>query len=59
MSFTAYVTEVRMEEASNLLRTTEDKTYLIAQQIGYSDPNYFSYVFKRHFGLTPSKYRST
>lgn len=58
LGFSAYVTEVRMEQAARLLRETEDKTYLIAQKIGYSDPNYFSYVFKRHFGATPSKYRT-
>lgn len=28
------------------------------QRCGYEDPNYFSYVFKRHFGVTPTKYRS-
>ncbi|HJB96883.1 MAG TPA: AraC family transcriptional regulator, partial [Candidatus Mediterraneibacter intestinigallinarum] len=26
--------------------------------VGYSDPNYFSYVFKRRFGVSPSKYRA-
>lgn len=58
MSFTAYVTEVRMEQAARLLRDTGEKTYLIAEQTGYTDPNYFSYVFKRHFGMTPSKFRA-
>ncbi len=57
-SFTACVTERRMEEAARLLRETGEKTYLIAQRAGYADPNYFSYVFKRHFGMTPSKYRA-
>ena len=57
-SFTAYVTMVRMEAAAEAIRGTEEKTYLIAQQCGYEDPNYFSYVFKRHFGVTPTKYRS-
>ena len=57
-SFTACVTEQRMNEAARLLRDTEEKTYLIAQRTGYADPNYFSYVFKRHFGVTPSKYRA-
>ncbi len=56
-SFTTYVTNLRMEEAARLLRETDEKTYLIAEKIGYTDPNYFSYVFKRHFGLSPSKYR--
>ena len=58
MSFTAYVTQVRMERAAQLLQNTDEKTYRIAEQTGYADPNYFSYVFKRHFGLSPSKFRS-
>lgn len=57
-SFTAYVTGVRMEAAAEAIRGTEEKTYLIAQRCGYEDPNYFSYVFKRHFGMTPTKYRN-
>ena len=58
MSFTAYVTQVRMEEAARLLRETDEKTYRIAEATGFSDPNYFSYVFKRHYGLSPSKFRA-
>lgn len=58
MSFIAYVTKLRMEEAVRLLQDTDEKTYIIAGKIGYSDPNYFSYVFKRQFGVSPSKYRS-
>ena len=57
MSFTAYVTQVRMEHAADLLRNSEDKTYLIAEKTGYLDPNYFSYVFKKHFGLSPTRFR--
>ena len=58
MSFTAYMTGVRMEEAARLLRETDDKTYLIAEKTGYTDANYFSYVFKRKYSMSPSKYRS-
>lgn len=58
LSFTAYVTKVRMDEAARLLRETDEKTYRIAEATGFSDPNYFSYVFKRHFGLSPSKFRA-
>ena len=58
MSFTAYVTKLRMDRAAALLRDTDEKTYLIAEQTGYLDPNYFSYVFKHHFGMPPSKYRA-
>ena len=59
MSFTGYVTVVRMEAAAEALRNTEEKTSLIARQCGYEDPNYFSYVFKRHFGMSPTKYRAS
>jgi len=58
MSFTAYVTQVRMDEAVRLLRETDEKTYRIAERTGYSDPNYFSYVFKRRFGVSPTKFRA-
>lgn len=57
-SFTAWVTDLRMAEAARLLRQTDEKTYLIAEKTGYIDPNYFSYVFKRRYGVTPSKYRA-
>jgi len=57
MSFTAYVTQVRMDEAVRLLRDTDEKTYRIAERTGYSDPNYFSYVFKKKYGVSPTKYR--
>ena len=58
MSFIAYVTNVRMERAAHLLLESDDKTYLIAEKTGYTDPNYFSYVFKKQFGMSPSKYKA-
>ena len=58
MSFTAHVTLTRMEAAAEALRSSEDKTYLIARRCGYEDANYFSYVFKKHFGVTPTKFRA-
>ena len=48
-----------MEKAVNLLLGKDEKTYIIAQQVGYSDPNYFSYVFKKQFGVSPSRYKSS
>ena len=38
--------------------TGNEKTYVIAEKVGYSDPNYFSYVFKKQFGMSPSKYKA-
>ena len=57
MSFVTYLTNVRMTEAQRLLDTTDEKSYIIAGMVGYEEPNYFSYVFKKHFGISPSKYR--
>lgn len=58
LSFVAYLTKIRLEHAVELLRTTENKTYVIAEAVGYTEPNYFSYVFKKQYGISPSKYRA-
>lgn len=57
-SFVSYLTQERLKQAAHLLETTSDKSYMIAEKVGYSEPNYFSYVFKKHYGLSPSKYRN-
>lgn len=57
MNFVNFLTTVRLEQAVKLLNTTDDKTYIIADKVGYPEANYFSYVFKRKFGVSPSKYR--
>lgn len=57
-SFIGYLTDYRMEKAARKLVETDEKSYMIAKSVGYTDPNYFSYVFKRRFGVSPSKYRT-
>lgn len=57
-SFISYLTDIRLQEAVKLLDTTMDKTYIIASKVGYMEPNYFSYVFKKKYGISPSKYRN-
>lgn len=57
VSYIQYLTEIRMNQAIALLHETDAKTYLIANQVGYDDPNYFSHVFKKRFGVSPVKYR--
>ena len=56
-TYVAYLTDVRMEKAVEMLNHTEEKTYMIAAAVGYTEPNYFSYVFKKKFGVAPSRYR--
>lgn len=57
ISFIAYLTNIRMEKAVELLDTTDDKSYMIAEKVGYPDANYFSYVFKKQYGISPQRYR--
>ena len=58
-SYVNYLTEVRLQKAEELLEQTDDKTYEIAQKVGYQEQNYFSYVFKKKYGISPTKYRGT
>ena len=58
-TYIAYLTEVRLDKAVELLNTTDDKTYVIAQKVGYQEQNYFSYVFKKRFGISPTKFRGS
>lgn len=58
-TFINYLTKIRMEAAKELLRTTDKKTFEIAEKVGYSEPNYFSYSFKKNFGISPSEYRNS
>lgn len=57
-TFVRYLTDYRMEKAVNMLMTGNEKTYVIAEKVGYAEPNYFSYVFKKQFGMSPSKYKA-
>ena len=56
-TFINYLTDYRMEKAVQLLIEKDEKTYVIASQVGYADPAYFSYVFKKRFGVSPTRYR--
>ena len=57
-TFINYLTDYRMEQAVQRLIEKDEKTYVIAAQVGYADPAYFSYVFKKKFGVSPTRYRS-
>ena len=57
-SFISYLTDYRMDVAAELILNTDEKSYTIAERVGYQDANYFSYVFKKKFGVSPSKYRA-
>ena len=58
MTFIEYVTKKRMEKAKKLLRQTDKHSGEIAAEVGYKDPHYFSFVFKKTVGCTPREYRN-
>lgn len=46
-----------MQEAARLLVQTREKAYVIAEKVGFEDTNYFSFIFKKYYGISPSQYR--
>ena len=58
-TFTEYLTGLRMSKAKELLRCTAMRSNEIAGEVGYKDAHYFSYLFKKTQGMTPSEYRKT
>ncbi len=57
-TFKEHLTEVRLRRAKELLRTTSLRSTEIADVVGYNDPHYFSYVFHKHTGLSPTEFRN-
>jgi len=57
LTFLQYLMQIRMEAAKELLRSTELKSFEIAGQVGFAEPNYFSFCFKKHIGVSPKEYR--
>ncbi|MBQ2977339.1 MAG: helix-turn-helix transcriptional regulator [Clostridia bacterium] len=51
------INEMRMKNALHLLKTTRLQIQNIAQLCGIADPNYFTKLFKRFYGLTPAQFR--
>ncbi|RTE05605.1 response regulator [Paenibacillus whitsoniae] len=58
MTFVNYLNQLRMEAAKELLRTTDMKALEIAERVGYSDANYFSFAFRKYVGVSPKEYRN-
>ncbi|MDO5293049.1 MAG: helix-turn-helix domain-containing protein [bacterium] len=57
MNFIEYVTKVRIQVAKSLLKEANLTIKEVCADCGYSDPNYFSRIFKKYEGITPSEYR--
>ncbi|HUC92873.1 MAG TPA: response regulator [Paenibacillus sp.] len=57
-NFSDYLIRNKLEYAQKLLRDTNKKVYEISAEIGYTNPHYFSKLFKERMGLTPLEYRN-
>ncbi|MDA7026460.1 response regulator [Bacillus sp. CLL-7-23] len=57
MTFVQLLTEMRMQKAVHLLKTTTLPIHVIAEQTGYETQHYFSTVFKKTIGASPNQYR--
>ena len=56
-TFIEHLTKVRIEKVKELLASTDEKIVNIAFSVGYSEPNYLSYLFKKREGFSPKEYR--
>ncbi len=56
-NFIDYLTNLRIQSAKNLLKSTDLKIYEIADRVGYRDAYYFSTAFKKIVGINPTDYR--
>lgn len=53
----SYLESVRIEKAKSMLKSRDYTIAYVASAVGYTDPNYFSKVFKRYTDLTPRQFR--
>lgn len=58
VTFLEHLTRLRIERACSILRNADVKVYQIAPLVGYQDPKYFTNVFKKMTGMTPTEYRA-
>lgn len=56
-NFILYLTEIRIEKAKRMLAENRLSIKEIGERVGYADPNYFTKVFRKSTGQTPSRYR--
>lgn len=57
-TYLQFLTSLRIQAAAQLLTDVHYKIYEIGEMVGYSDPAYFSEVFKKHMGKNPVEFRS-
>jgi len=59
INFVDYLHKIRIQKAQELLKNQNLKTYQVANMVGFSNEKYFSQLFKKYTGLTPTQYRES
>jgi len=57
VNFIDFISNYRIEKSKELLKDTSLKSYQVAKLVGFNDEKYFSQLFKKHTGVTPTQYR--
>lgn len=57
LSFNKLLTNIKMQYAKAILASGKYRVYEISDMLGYSDPDYFSHIFKVEFGISPNEFR--
>ena len=57
LTFIEYLTKIRIDAAKRLLLETNMTVSEISDLVGYQDPSYFTKVFKKREGVTPTQFR--
>ncbi len=57
-TFIEYLTKTRLDQARVLLEESSKRLSDIAYEVGYNEPQYFSYIFKKNMGVSPRDYRN-
>jgi two-component system response regulator YesN len=58
-TFIEQLTDIRLEKARDMLLDTSMRNYEVAEKVGYHDSRYFSQIFRRKFGVSPTEYRES
>ncbi len=59
MTFSVYLTRLRLQKARQLMDTTDLKVYEISDRVGYNNVEHFNRTFKKNLGISPSEYRKS
>ena len=57
MTFSTYLTSVRLEKAKRLMESTDLRMYEISDRVGYHNVEHFNRMFKKAYGTSPGDYK--